>query len=90
MGEEPQDFVPEMTDQEGPQPGPSWGNPKWLAEVADADADLASAMDPTQMRIEVEKAVAKAAKSAGKATDEEALDALAECCLLEGILPALA
>ena len=32
MGNESHDFLPEMGDQEGPQPGPSWGNPKWLAE----------------------------------------------------------
>ncbi|MEM6475309.1 MAG: 2-oxoglutarate dehydrogenase E1 component [Pseudomonadota bacterium] len=69
MNKETQSFIPDAYDQEGPQPGPSWGNPKWLSEVADADADLASAMDPTQMRIAVEKA----AKKAGKPVDEKAL-----------------
>ena len=73
MGQEPSDFLPQMTDQEGPQPGPSWGNAKWLDTVSDTGADLTGAMDPTQMRIEVEKAVAKASKAAGKPTDEEAL-----------------
>ncbi|MEO1240022.1 MAG: 2-oxoglutarate dehydrogenase E1 component, partial [Pseudomonadota bacterium] len=73
MGNEQHDFIPEMTDQEGPQPGPSWGNPAWMAEVADAGADLNAAMDPTQMRLEVEKAVKAASKAAGKPTDEEAL-----------------
>ena len=70
MGQEPNDFVPQMTDQEGPQPGPSWGNPKWLSEVADADADLTTALDPTQMRLAVEKA----AKTAGKAMDPMAIE----------------
>ena len=36
MNKEAQTFIPESYDQEGPQPGPSWGNPKWMAEVADA------------------------------------------------------
>ena len=36
MCNESHDFLPEMGDQEGPQPGPSWGNPKWLAEVVDS------------------------------------------------------
>ena len=73
MNKETANFIPEMTDQEGPQPGPSWGNAKWMNEVADAGADLTGAMDPTQMRLEVEKAVKAASKSAGKPTDEEAL-----------------
>ena len=73
MNKETASFIPEMTDQEGPQPGPSWGNAKWMNEIADAGADLTGAMDPTQMLMEVEKAVKAASKSAGKPTDEEAL-----------------
>ncbi|KWV93503.1 2-oxoglutarate dehydrogenase E1 component [Erythrobacter sp. YT30] len=67
-------FVPEMTDQEGPQPGPSWGNPKWLDQVSGSEEDLASAMDPTQMRVLVEKA----AKKAGKPLDQDALQHAAD------------
>ena len=70
MNKEAQSFVPEAYDQEGPQPGPSWGNPAWMAEVAGADADLASAMDPTQMRV----AIKKAAKKAGKPVDDAKLE----------------
>ncbi len=70
MNKQTQSFVPEMIDQEGPQPGPSWGNPKWLDQVAGADADLTGAMDPTQMKLAVEKA----AKKAGKPVDEKALE----------------
>ncbi len=70
MGNESHDFLPEMGDQEGPQPGPSWGNPKWLAEVVDSGADLTAALDPTQMRA----AVAQAAQKAGKTL----VDAVAE------------
>ncbi|MFL0356248.1 2-oxoglutarate dehydrogenase E1 component [Erythrobacter sp. GH1-10] len=70
MGQEPNDFIPQMTDQEGPQPGPSWDNPKWLDQVSGAGEDLASAMDPTQMRVVVEKA----AKAGGKALDPKAIE----------------
>ncbi|MCK0128038.1 2-oxoglutarate dehydrogenase E1 component [Erythrobacter sp. F6033] len=70
MGQEPNDFLPQMSDQEGPQPGPSWGNPKWLDQVSDSGADLTTAMDPTQMRVVVEKA----AKKAGKPIDDKALE----------------
>jgi 2-oxoglutarate dehydrogenase E1 component len=74
MGNEQHDFIPAMTDQEGPQPGPSWGNPAWLAQVADADADLAAAMDPTQMMLAAKEAVGKAAQAAGKASDPAAIE----------------
>ncbi|MDA9918319.1 2-oxoglutarate dehydrogenase E1 component [Erythrobacter sp.] len=75
MGQEPNDFMPQMSDQEGPQPGPSWGNPKWLDSVSGADADLTAAMDPTQMSVsDVKGAVEKAAKNAGKALDPKAIE----------------
>ncbi|MEP5938690.1 MAG: 2-oxoglutarate dehydrogenase E1 component [Erythrobacter sp.] len=70
MGKEPNNLLPQMTDQEGPQPGPSWANPKWLSEVADADADLTSALDPTTMKLVVKEASAKA----GKPVDDKALE----------------
>ncbi|ABC63692.1 2-oxoglutarate dehydrogenase E1 component [Erythrobacter litoralis] len=70
MGNETHDFMPEMGDQGDPQQGPSWGNPRWLAEVADADADLTAALDPTQMKLAVEAA----AKQAGKAADPKAIE----------------
>ncbi|TMM50210.1 2-oxoglutarate dehydrogenase E1 component [Qipengyuania marisflavi] len=74
MGNESQNFLPELSDQEGPQPGPSWGNPKWLAEVADADADLTQALDPTTMKL----AVANAADKAGKPADPKAIEQAAD------------
>ena len=70
MGQEPTTFIPQMTDQEGPQPGPSWGNPRWLTEVSDAGADLTTAMDPTQMRVVIERA----AKAEGKPSDPKAVE----------------
>ena len=74
MGNESHDFLPEMGDQEGPQQGPSWGNPRWLAEVVDSGADLTAALDPTQMRA----AVTQAAEKAGKATDPKAIEQAAD------------
>ncbi|AOL23201.1 2-oxoglutarate dehydrogenase E1 component [Erythrobacter litoralis] len=74
MNKETASFIPEMTDQEGPQPGPSWGNRRWLDTVSGADADLAAAMDPTQMRVtDMKGAVEKAAAKSGKAMDPEAI-----------------
>ena len=74
MGNEVHDFLPELGDQDGPQQGPSWGNPKWLAEVVDSGADLTAALDPTQMRL----AVAQAAEKAGKTIDPKAIEQAAD------------
>ncbi len=74
MGNESHDFLPELGDQEAPQQGPSWGNPKWLAEVVDSGADLTAALDPTQMRM----AVAQAAEKAGKQLDPKAIEQAAD------------
>jgi 2-oxoglutarate dehydrogenase E1 component len=66
MGDQAQSFIPELTAPDGPQPGPSWANPRW--PLADGDA-LTDALDPTRMKIAVEQA----AKKAGKALDDAAL-----------------
>ena len=74
MGNEPQNFLPAFTDQEGPQPGPSWAKRGWLDTLADSGADLTAAMDPTEMRL----AVQKAAKDAGRASDPAAIEKAAK------------
>ncbi len=74
MGNESHEFLPELGDQEAPQQGPSWVNPKWLAEVVDSGADLTAALDPTQMRM----AVAQAAEKAGKQLDPKAIEQAAD------------
>lgn len=74
MGNESHDFMPELGDQEGPQPGPSWANPHWLADVVDSGADLTVALDPTQMKL----AVAAAAQKAGKPADPKAIEQAAD------------
>ena len=80
MGNEAQTFIPELTGQDGPQPGPSWANPRW--PLADGGGDLADALDPTRMKL----AVAQAAVKAGKALDEAAIERAAgdsiRCMLL--------
>ncbi|MFZ9395700.1 MAG: 2-oxoglutarate dehydrogenase E1 component [Erythrobacter sp.] len=77
MGNEHHDFLPELGDQEGPQPGPSWGNPRWLDAVADAGADLTAALDPTQLKAVVAEAAAKAGKPADpKAIEQAAADSI--------------
>ncbi|MCP5383651.1 MAG: 2-oxoglutarate dehydrogenase E1 component [Altererythrobacter sp.] len=72
MGNEHHDFLPELSDQEGPQPGPSWGNPGWLSAVVDSDADLTQALDPTTMKLAVEQAAAKTGKAMSRADIEAA------------------
>ncbi|GAB4477176.1 MAG: 2-oxoglutarate dehydrogenase E1 component [Erythrobacter tepidarius] len=74
MGNEPINFLPAFTDQEGPQPGPSWAKRGWLDTLADSASDLVAAMDPTEMKL----AVTKAAKDAGKAADPQTIERAAK------------
>ena len=67
MGNEAQNFLPELGPQEGPQPGPSWANARW---PLDDGGDLTQAMDPTAMKLAVKEAAAKA----GKPMDEGAIE----------------
>lgn len=70
MGNEQHDFLPQFADQEGAQPGPSWERRRWLDALAENEAELTDALDPTAMRMVVQKA----AKDAGKAMDPAALE----------------
>ncbi|MFC3096794.1 2-oxoglutarate dehydrogenase E1 component [Alteraurantiacibacter palmitatis] len=70
MGNEPQHFLPEIEGQDGPQPGPSWANPRW--PLVDG-ADPSGAMDPTAMKLAVEQAVAGAGAKAGKPVDQASI-----------------
>ncbi len=71
MGNENHDFLPEMGDQDGAQPGPSWANPKW--PLTGHEDDLTQALDPTVMKQTVKAAAAKA----GKALDSAGVEAAA-------------
>ena len=68
MGNEAQNFLPELGPQEGPQPGPSWAKARW--PLFDDGGDLTQAMDPTAMKLVVKEAAAKA----GRPTDERAIE----------------
>ncbi|WAT17983.1 2-oxoglutarate dehydrogenase E1 component [Aurantiacibacter sp. MUD11] len=70
MGKEPNNFLPELPHQEGPQAGPSWGNPRW--PLIDDTGDLNGAMDPTDMVAVVKEAAAKAGKPTDTRSIEEA------------------
>ncbi len=74
MGNEQHDFLPDLSDQEGPQPGPSWSNPGWLETAVNSDADLTQALDPTAMKLALKDASAKA----GKPTDSKAIEQAAD------------
>ncbi|HWK42137.1 MAG TPA: 2-oxoglutarate dehydrogenase E1 component [Croceibacterium sp.] len=72
MGNEAQNFLPELDTPDGPQPGPSWANRRW--PLFDDGSDLTQAMDPTAMKIAVKEASAKA----GKPVDERAVESAAD------------
>ena len=61
MGNEAQNFLPELAGQDGPQPGPSWARKGW--PLVDADADLTQAMDPTAMAVAIQKSAEKSGKA---------------------------
>ncbi len=68
MGNEAQNFLPELSGQDGPQPGPSWANARW--PLLEGAGDLTDALDPTAMKVVVKEAAAKA----GKALDASAIE----------------
>ena len=70
MGNQAQTFLPEMTGQDGPQPGPSWRNERW--PLVDGAGDLTDALDPTTMKSIVKEAAAKAGKALDASTVEQA------------------
>ena len=43
MGDQAQTFLPELTGQDGPQPGPSWQNARWPLG-GEAEDDLTQAL----------------------------------------------
>jgi 2-oxoglutarate dehydrogenase E1 component len=68
MGNEAQAFIPELSGSEGPQPGPSWANARW--PLIGGGDELTDALDPTEMKLAVKEASAKA----GKPVDERAVE----------------
>ena len=70
MGNQAQNFLPELEGQDGPQPGPSWANARWPILDASSEDELTQALDPTAMKLAVKAAVEKA----GKPVDEGAIE----------------
>jgi 2-oxoglutarate dehydrogenase E1 component len=70
MGNEAQNFLPELTGQDGPQPGPSWQNERW--PLVGGANDLTDALDPTTLKVAVKQAAAKAGKPADEGAIEQA------------------
>ena len=73
MNDQRQRFIPELTGQDGAQPGPSWANEAWQRTVGALDA-RDEALDPTRMKL----AVAEAAARTGRAMDESAVEQAAD------------
>ncbi len=71
MGNETHDFSAGDPSAE-PQQGPSWANPRWPLAGGTSEDDLTQGLDPTVMKIAVEKASAKAGKSMDPAAIESA------------------
>ena len=72
MGNELHDFLPDQA-QDGPQPGPSWQNPRWPLSEASAGDDLTPALDPTAIAATIRKASVKA----GTPLDDAAIETAA-------------
>jgi 2-oxoglutarate dehydrogenase E1 component len=72
MGNEAQNFLPEIEGQDGPQPGPSWANARWPILDASSEDELTQALDPTAMKLAVKAAAEKAGKPADQQSVEQA------------------
>src|SRR5690606_30752329 len=76
MGNEAHDFLP-ATDESGPQPGPSWGNPRWPPVGGDSEDELTQALDLTAMTPADKAAAAKSGKAMdGQAVEQAAADSI--------------
>jgi 2-oxoglutarate dehydrogenase E1 component len=79
MGNESHSFLPELTDPDGPQPGPSWARDDWRGALA--EDEWTQGLDPTTLKLAVKDAAAKAGKSADpKAIEQAAEDSI--CAML--------
>ena len=72
MGNEAQNFLPELGDQGGPQAGPSWAGKDWRAALT--EDELTQSLDPSTMKL----AVKAAAEKAGKPADPKAIERAAD------------
>lgn len=69
MVKETDTALPELAGQDGAQPGPSWQNARWPLDDGD---DLTGALDPTKLKLKIEKSASKAGKPLDAAAIEHA------------------
>ncbi|MFC0204162.1 2-oxoglutarate dehydrogenase E1 component [Novosphingobium soli] len=82
MGDESFDFTPDMGLDE-PQAGPSWQPRNWPLVGGDAEDDWTQGLDPTALKVKIEKAAAKGGGKVDQARiDEAAADAIRAMMLI--------
>ncbi|MCJ2183410.1 2-oxoglutarate dehydrogenase E1 component [Novosphingobium sp. 1949] len=82
MGDESFEFTPDM-GLDGPQAGPSWQRKNWPLVGAEFEDDLTQGLDPSALRMVVEKAAAKGgAKVDQKSIDQAAADSIRAMMLI--------
>src|SRR3546814_12149727 len=82
MGNENMDFTPDMGLDES-QPGPSWQRANWPRVGAEFEDDWTQGLDPTALKVQIEKAAAKGSAKVDQARlDEAAADAIRAMMLI--------
>ena len=82
MGDESFEFTPDQA-LDGPQAGPSWQRKNWPLVGAENEDDLTQGLDPSALRMAVEKAAAKGgAKVDQKSIDQAAADSIRAMMLI--------
>ncbi len=82
MGDESFEFTPD-TGLDGPQAGPSWQRKNWPLVGAEFEDDLTQGLDPSALRMAVEKASSKGgAKVDQKSIDQAAADSIRAMMLI--------
>ncbi|MCJ2178890.1 2-oxoglutarate dehydrogenase E1 component [Novosphingobium album (ex Hu et al. 2023)] len=82
MGNENMDFTPDV-DLDETQPGPSWQRANWPRVGAEFEDDWTQGLDPTALRVQLEKAAAKGGAKVDQARlDEAAADAIRAMMLI--------
>ncbi len=82
MGNEGFEFTPDL-GQDGPQPGPSWQRAGWPNVGGDFEDELTRALDPTALKVAIEKSAAKVgAPASSERIEEAAADAVRAMMLI--------
>ena len=82
MGDESFDFTPDDI-LDGPQAGPSWQRKNWPLVGAEFEDDLTQGLDPSALKVKIEKAAAKGGQKIDQSRiDEAAADAIRAMMLI--------